>query len=881
MSTEGPPELWARADRIFCEALDVRPRDRARFLDERCHGDPELRKTVESLLSTADGLDDFLDGPMSGVPSEALAALAGEYEEAARAAPGDHVGAYRLVVELGRGGMGTVYLGERADGAFEQTAAVKLLRPGPLGEEFRPRFLAERQILASLDHPNIARLLDGGATAQGRPYLIMEYVAGTPINDYCDEHRLDVRARLGLFLTVAEAVAHAHRKLVVHRDLKPGNILVDRDGTVKLLDFGIAKLLEPGDDLRVGASPETRPGARLLTPEYAAPEQLLGESVTTATDVYALSALLYELLTGCRPYQDRTDLGSALERVVQGAVPTLPSAVTRYEPPVPPPRPSEAPGRFATRATTREGLEETLAGDLDAILLQGLRSRPEDRYSSVEALREDLIRYLERRPVRARGDAWRYRARSYVRRHRLGVSLAAAFVALLLGSVAGLGLQQRRVVAERDRAALEAETSAQVTRFLTDLFNDTENTVGVADTLTARALLARGAERLLDDQGLEPRVRARLLGTLGGVHQALGDWDGARGQYSRALEVERAREPVDPAGIRIALRNLASLELSAGDFTASIDAARRALQTEADATLEPDALLLRIAGEAHMRAHALDSAEHYLTTALSLADAPTTGDLPRGLQVRLAMLYRRTGRLEEASNVYEALVQEIREEYDGSLASADVLAAALNNLAFVRRQQGDLDAAAPLIEEALDVVSEALGARHPNSLQLAANLVGIWTGQGRLPEALELHDALIEDQLAVDPESWGVGVRYRVETKLHLLSGDPAGAVEAATRSVEILSESLGPLHSWTAVSLGWFGAAALAAGDAERAELGFTNSLKTLSTYEGLPEDSQVIGFVSDLVDHLEESGRPGPAADYRAMLDAHGVTELPQRDL
>jgi serine/threonine-protein kinase len=389
-----------RVAEIFTAAAERALGERAAFLEHACEGDLALRAEVESLLKAHEQSHGFLDAIQSRVVPRALAELPDDSET------GCTIGAYRVVREIGRGGMGVVYLAERADGQFEQCVALKLVRAGLHFGPYLRRFLRERRILARLQHPGIAGLLDGGVTQDGRPFLVMEYVEGVPLTSHCDRNVLGIEARLRLFADACAAVQYAHRNLVVHRDLKPANILVTADGRVKLLDFGIARLLEP--DLADVASTSTEFGFRAMTPEYAAPEQVSGETITTATDVYALGAVLYELLSGHRPHRFAR---RTVEEIVR---------VLMFEPPRPPSaRVDEveedhggengarlAAERIATdRATTTDRLRLQLRGDLDAIVLTALRTEPEHRYASAQALLDDIARHLSGLSVSARKDS--------------------------------------------------------------------------------------------------------------------------------------------------------------------------------------------------------------------------------------------------------------------------------------------------------------------------------------------------------------------------------------------------------------------------------------------------------------------------------------------
>ena len=356
-------EYWKKVERIIDVALESDPSHWPRVLDEESRGDVALRQEAASLLTHYTAARAFLESP----PAEVAAALVAEAGEPTRQGEPSRIGSYRLVKQIGRGGMSRVFLAERDDGAFEQRVAIKLLRRGLDSKIDHDRFRAERQILATLDHPNIARLLDGGITSDGAPYLVLEHVDGEPIDAYCDAHDLGVRQRLELFASVADATEAAHQSLVVHRDLKPSNILITKDGVVKLLDFGLAKLVEPVSRV---APRSTQPGHRWLTPEYAAPEQITGGAITTLTDVYQLGAVLYELLTG------RPPLGAH-----DGSVQELEAVVLRDDPPPP-------------SAVAPESRRRALRGDIDAIVLKALSKEPELRYASPRALVDDLRRHL-------------------------------------------------------------------------------------------------------------------------------------------------------------------------------------------------------------------------------------------------------------------------------------------------------------------------------------------------------------------------------------------------------------------------------------------------------------------------------------------------------
>lgn len=434
-------DQWRRARDVFDAAREMTPTERAAYLAEACPDDEWVRDEAQALLVAFEAAGDFIEEP-------AIARVATlSMEPLLTSAVGRCIGPYQIVREIGRGGMGVVYLAVRADDEYHRQVAIKLAWPGHESSGMLRRFRQERQILANLDHPNIARLLDGGTTEDGLPYVVMEYIAGAPITDYCDEHKLNVTERLTLFLTVCAAAAYAHRNLVIHRDLKPSNILVAANATPKLLDFGIAKLLTPDDQADLTALTGT--GLRMMTPDYASPEQVRGESITTVSDVYSLGVVLYELLTGHRPYRFKNHLPAEMERVISEQDPERPSVIINRV--VTETTSDGAPCKQRTPESVslpREGRPEKLrgrlAGDLDNILLMALRKDVQQRYQSVEQLSADIRRHLQGENVIARRHTMGYRVSRFVRRHRVGVGATAVLIVTLIAGIVAASWQARK-----------------------------------------------------------------------------------------------------------------------------------------------------------------------------------------------------------------------------------------------------------------------------------------------------------------------------------------------------------------------------------------------------------------------------------------------------
>src|SRR5271165_4410527 len=443
------PVTWIQVRDILDDVLQIPVEDRSRYLDHVCP-QPQVRRYVESLILSYDKADEFLERPAADLHAEPWSEPAPPQLWVGR-----RIGSYLIEKEIGEGGMGTVFQAVRADDEYQKCVAIKLVKSGFASSFAIARFKAERQILASLEHPNIARLLDGGRTEEGYPYLVMEFVDGVPIDEYCDAHRLTIDQRLQLFRAVCDAVQFAHQNLIIHRDLKPGNILVTNEGVPKLLDFGIAKLLGPDS---LSPTPEQTIGfLRMLTPEYASPEQVRGDPVNTATDVYSLGVIFYILLTGHHPYQLTGTSPQSLVDIICHTEPVKPSEIVVRTGKLSLPGEENAltvtpESVSAVRDTKPDKLRYSLSGDLDNIALMALRKDPQRRYSSVEQFSDDVRRHLEGLPVRAREDTLAYRSSRFVKRHKLAFAAVTVFVITLLGGIVMTMREARIARAERARA---------------------------------------------------------------------------------------------------------------------------------------------------------------------------------------------------------------------------------------------------------------------------------------------------------------------------------------------------------------------------------------------------------------------------------------------
>jgi eukaryotic-like serine/threonine-protein kinase len=774
------PERRQEIEALFEAALDQPTGARSRWVRSSCVADEGLRDAVLRLLNAHERAEGILDRPAHAGPVGT--------EDEVGFEPERRIGAYRLVREIGRGGMSLVYLAERDDRQFRQTVAVKVIRRGLDTPDLVHRFSAERQILASLNHPNIARLLDGGTTEDGLPYLVMEHVAGEAITDHCDRHRLTLEQRLRLFVTVARAVQHAHRNLVVHRDLKPSNILVTEaataqagDGEVKLLDFGIAKLLDPHAS---AAAPQTRPGVRLMTPEYASPEQLEGGAVTTATDVYGLGIVLYELLSGHHPFS----LADALkgEPRSRAQEPICPSSAVA----------SDAEISHARR-THPEGLRRKLRGDLDRIVLSALRNEPERRYPSAEQMAEDIEHFLARRPIRARGDSVAYRVGKFTARHRWAVAVAAMFVLLLAGYAATLTVKEREVRAALEHASLEAERAEQVTAFLMRLFETTDpNEVG-SDAITARELLERGAARA-EQFSHQPAAQAQMLDVIGRTYQHLGQYDRAQPLLERALGLRRGLFGDLHSSVAESLYHLARLHHARGEFDSAEVRFRRALHTQRELLGADHARVARtLGGLARVLQDRGDygQAELLAREALDVRRRVLGYSHPEVAQSLhdLAEIFRRQGNYAPAEPLYRealALQQQLLGNDHPAVAETS------HNLAFLLQRRGKLDEVEPLYRQALGIHQRFFGDDHPATASTTSNLGLLMFRLGDLPAADSLYrKALATRRKILSPDHPDIALSLGLLAAVQRRLGELASAQSLYRESLALQRRAFGDEH--------------------------------------------------------------------------------------
>lgn len=732
-------EQWERAKTLFHQAVDLMEADRHAFLDEACQGDEALKQVVLNLIR-ADG--------ESGTAVVDEPAWVSDSDDEGEFNPGDRVGAYEIVEEIGRGGMGVVYKARRKDEHLEKTVALKIIKPTFAQPRDLSRFRAERQILANLEHAHIARLYDGGQTEMRVPYFVMEYVDGQPMDRYCQQHGLTLRTRLKLFLQVCEAVQFAHRHMIVHRDLKPSNLLVTRDGQVKLLDFGIAKIMDP--DAFQQSLLATRAEQRLLTPAYASPEQLKGEIVSVATDVYALGVILYELLSGQPPYRITSRSLDQVERVICDTDPPKPSSVVGRTH-------SETRAREASSRDSGEEkstpmarrLSRQLRGDLDNIVFMAMRKEPENRYGSVDQFAEDIRRFLEGRPVLARTPTWSYRASKFIRRNRLAVSLATMFFIMLCLGLAGtsVGLMEARkardVAEQENRKALR--TIALLQEFLSSADPEKQGKdVKVIDLL-------EGSFAQVSNLPEDPEIKATMLFTFGKTLHALGQYDRAEEMLEQCVDLRSRALGAHHVETLQARNTLGVVLLSDRQYAE----AQTLLEDLWEANRQGDSLdekqkrsLLGNLGQAALGLGEFEKAKSRFSELLDTRMAQEGPDHPDTLNTMndLALSYLYSGQGDQAETMLRDTVERrIRvsgEEHPKTLNAMD-------NLVRVLEQTGKYQEAFELVTRILNIKQKVLGEDHPHTLQTMENRAMITARMGRFEEAETMQRDVLQRRIRV------------------------------------------------------------------------------------------------------------------------------------
>jgi serine/threonine protein kinase/Tfp pilus assembly protein PilF len=768
---------WLELSRLLDEALALPAAERNAWLEKLPPSAGDLGPTLREILSR-EALGET-NAFLKTLPKLAAPLAA---TDRIRLREGAIVGPYRLLRQIGRGGMGSVWLAERTDGVLKRAVALKLPHSGAYGPQLAERFARERDILAALSHPHIARLYDAGVSADDQPFLALEYVDGEPLAKYCDRLRLELSQRLALFLQVLDAVQYAHARLVVHRDLKPSNILVEND-EVHLLDFGIAKLVA---DEPVPESDLTQAVGRLLTPDYASPEQIAGVPLTTATDVYSLGVILYELCTGERPYRLKRDSRGALEDAILEAEVMRPSAACRD------------PEKAALRGLSVVKLHKTLRGDLDIIILKALKKSPAERYASVTALADDLRRALSNQPISARADSAPYRLGKFARRHTTGLSATAAMVVVIAGLVSFYTAQ---LASERDRARLEAQKAISVSNLLTGLLTgaDPYDENAQRKEPTVRGILDAGADRIEKELASQPDVQAEMLTVMGRVYQRLALHVKAQSLLEKGLEAGRRAFGPEHERVAQSLNELGVLLRERGEYAAAASILEQALAMRRKVLgreHEDVAVTLVEVGRVYMDLGRDDLAEPLFRESLAIRKKVLgEEDHETGTSLSdLAFLAWRRGDLANAESLYRQCLVIYRKSRGDDHPN---VATILDHLGSIAAERQDYAAAESMLQESLAITRKALGERHPDVAKTLDSISTVLRQQGKYEEA----ESFSRDALQMTRSALGDDHRLLARFGLNLarvqLLRNEAPSAEPMLRKAVEIREHAYPAGNW------------------------------------------------------------------------------------
>ncbi len=851
---------WKKAEQIFIQAIELEEEKRLDFIRSQCEGDEALAREVLSLVK-AHASESILDRTLDSYRKSVV------YEASSESLKGEKVGKYRVIGEVGHGGMGSVYLAERDDGEFERKVALKFLKNRFAAPDQIARFKRERTILAALSHEHIAQLLDAGVTRFGQPWFVMELINGMPITEYCDEKRLTLQERIELFLDVCHAVQYAHQKLVIHRDLKPANILVSSEGSVKLLDFGIAKITDESEipDNNI----HTREGLLPLTPVYASPEQAGGEMITTSSDLYQLGVILYELLSGFRPYELTGSSPSEIERTICERAPADPAshftgAILGQDS-----RKEAVEQVCRNRGTELTKLRRDLKGDLNAILLKAIRKEPARRYGSAGQMAEDLQRYLHGKPVQAHADSGLYRFKKFLKRHPAESASAAITLLVLIVYLFSLTWHSAQTRAALERAETEAAKSEQVVEFLMGMFEAGDPFEGDGGAVTAAAILERGLLQAesLDDQ---PEVQAQMYDVIGRVWYSLGEYQHAYPALEKARLLREGSANSELHTLADTYYNLASAMHHLGKFRESNEFYQKALRIYKNLpdyqSAEYAGSLFAIADMSAVQGH------HERSASMHQQALQMRIDLWGEVHSEVIASYLGLGRAYYLSGNHTAAFEkiELADSVMGQMYSNDHPAYAdLYELSGrIYQALGEAEPALDHYLKALQIRESVLGDDHIDTGISRKNLADFYFSEGNVDSAEELYSNLLS---TLDEES----PLYRPVTQalanLYVKTGSLERAEPLYRKTVLLLQDHLNDHHPRLLHARIEYGSVLVQLSQFEQAESIFTETLKRLADQgPGAPLDLKN-RVLSELVDLYEKRGLYQQADEYAELLEPY----------
>jgi len=767
--------LWPQVSPILDQLLDLSSREeQIAYIRAQCGNDMQLREEVESLLESIELSGEYWDKLL--LSNQILLAdltRVVEYPLISKPVEIPHkIGAYHIIKSLGRGGMAEVYLAKRSEGNFHEEVALKVIRSEVATDDKIDRFLRERTLLSRLNHPNIARLLDGGITGDGLPWFVMEYVDGISITEHCQNRDLSLNKRLNLFNQVCEAVQYAHTNFIVHRDLKPGNILVNRQGEVKVFDFGIAKLLD--SDLTEESLLQTRHDQRILSLNYASPEQITMEPITTATDVYALGLLLYELLSDSRAFNLADKKLWEAEQIIRYKDPQKPSLISKFH-------------------------KYKSPSDLDAIVLKALRKEPGQRYETINHFADDIRRYQNNRPVLARKGTIKYRTCKFLRRNR--IAAGATFLFLLLISAFG-SFHIYTITEERHKARLEAAKAGQMANYMIELFDSSDPLHNIEDTLTAFDLLDRGKIRV-QNMSNQPELQLDLLSSLGHAYLNIGDYEEAELLYKQADSLSNKLYSEHNIQRGYTALSLGNLHNSRRNFEQAKLYYKKALPIFSQ---HPDQFWMKKAdayagiGKTALELGNIDSAVVFLEKSLSIKqshNAEKSSILKT--KVDLARTYRAQKNYRQSEQIYRSVLAEL--EHDNSIYNA-LAPVTLNNLAYLLKIQNRYEEAEEFYRRSLGLHEKIYGINHTNSLMILNNLASVTHSQGQIGKTEEILKRILHLKAEKYGDlHWQTAKQHRALGMFYYMTNNFGNASQSFLESYKLFSSGLGPGNFSTGLS--------------------------------------------------------------------------------
>ena len=835
---------WENIKKIFNIAIDLTADERLKYLERECGEDEEMLSEINSLLTFYNKSGNFLE-------TSSVIILEEEDTQARDVMNGETVGKYRIEDKLGEGGMAVVYSASRIDKQFKRKVAVKFIKRGMDTEEIIRRFKFEQQALADLSHPYIARIIDGGTTENGLPYFVMEPVYGVPVNKYCESNKLSTLERINLFLKICEAVKFAHQNLIVHRDLKPQNIFVTQDGNPKLLDFGIAKLLDTGEEHALN----TRAGVRLMTLDYASPEQLAGKTVTTATDVYSLGVILYELLTDHSPYDFKSNFPTEKENIITTSEPEKPSSVIKKTKRILVQGETISPRDIENnRNETINRIRTRLTGDLDNIILKALQKDPERRYSSVEQFAEDISRSLNGLPVIAHKDSIFYRSSKFIERHKTGVLVASLILILLIAGMGGIIYQSNIANKNKDLAEIEARKAERINSFLQEMLASPDPSREGSEIKVVDVMDDAG-KKIKDELEGEPEVQSELRKTLGITYQGLGFYEKAIEELEEAVNLLNSFES-DPLERAAAYKNLAVAHHYNGDYEEAESYYRKSISLHENIPDNKDILYaeaLNDYGTLKMDIEEIDSSLVYFRNSLSLYlnifGKKGSEDVASVLSnIGLAHQYNKNL---DSAEYY--LRRSLKMNLNLSNGENFNIVYNYNNLAFVYHDKNDLNGAREMFSKSLEMRKKLLRPDHP---QLALAIYNL----GCITYYSEDHQAsikLIEEAQGIwdktlEPDHPYFGNCYYWLGKNYNSLNQPKKAEDLVLKALEIRRNTHGANENLIALTNIELGRSYLLKNEFDKAETIISKNLKIIE--EAFGEDARNVKYGKQLLTELNE---------------------------